>query len=60
MAVDSPLFPPNTNVVMACLITGVHDVNRNTTLTNDTFQLVKDWADSITAANLKGIIFHNN
>ena len=60
MAFDSPLFPPNTNVVMACLITGVHDVNRNTTLSNDTFQLVKDWAESITAAHLKGIIFHNN
>ncbi len=60
MAVETPLFPPNTNLVMACHITGVHDVNRNTTLANDTRQLVKDWAESITAANLKGIIFHNN
>jgi len=60
MAVESLRFQPNTNLVMACLISGVHDVNRNLTLTNDSYQLVKDWADSITAANVKGIIFHNN
>ena len=60
MAFDSLVFAPNTNLVMACLITGVHDVNRNMTLTNDTYELVKEWAESITAANLKGIIFHNN
>lgn len=60
MAVELPRFPPNTNLVMACLITGVHDVNRNTTLTNDTYDLVKDWAESVTEANLKGVIFHNN
>lgn len=60
MAFESPLFPPNTNVVMACYITGVHDVNRNTTLTNDSYDLVKDWVESITAANLQGVIFHNN
>lgn len=60
MAVESPRFQPNTNLVMACLITGVHDVNRNMTLTKDSYQLVQDWAESITAANVKGIIFHNN
>ena len=60
MAVAPPLFPPNTNLVMACYISGVYDVNRNTTLTDDTYQMVKDWAESITAANLRGIIFHNN
>ena len=60
MAFELPLFPPNTNLVMACLITGVHDVNRNMTLTNDKYELVKDWAESITSAKLKGIIFHNN
>lgn len=60
MGVDPLLFSPNDNLVMACHITGVHDVNRNTTLANDNYQLVKDWADSISAANLKGIIFHNN
>lgn len=60
MAFESPLFPPNTNLVMACHITGVHDVNRNITLTNDSCDFVKDWVESITAANLQGVIFHNN
>ena len=60
MAFESPLFPPNTNVVMACYITGVHDVNRNTTLANDSYDLVKDWVESIIAANLQGVVFHNN
>ena len=60
MAVKSLVFLPNTNLVMACHITGVYDVNRNTTLDNDSYELVKDWEQSITAANLQGIIFHNN
>jgi len=60
MAIESALFKPNTNLVMACHITGVYDVNRNTTLAEDSYELVKDWAESITAANLQGIIFHNN
>jgi hypothetical protein len=60
MAIDSIVFPPNTNLVMACLITGVHDVNRNTILANDSRQLLKDWAESIAEARLKGIVFHNN
>ena len=58
---DTPLqFPKGTNLVMACHITGIHDVNRNTTLPDDNYELVKDWADSVSAAKLKGIIFHNN
>jgi hypothetical protein len=60
MAIESALFTPNKNLVMACHITGVHDVNRNTTLAEDSYELVKDWAESITAANLQGVIFHNN
>ena len=60
MAIESALFKPNTNLVMACHITGVYDVNRNTTLAEDSYELVKDWAESITAANLQGVIFHNN
>jgi hypothetical protein len=60
MAIDSLVFPPNTNLVMACLITGVHDVNRNTILANDSRQLLKDWAESIGEARLKGVVFHNN
>jgi hypothetical protein len=60
MATDSLVFPPNTNLVMACLITGVHDVNRNLTLDNDERQLLVDWAESIAAGNVKGVVFHNN
>ncbi len=60
MAFVAPLFPPNTDLVMACHITGVHDVNRNTTLANDSYELIKDWAKSITTANLQAVIFHNN
>jgi len=60
MAVEYPVFLPNTNLVMACHISGVHDVNRNTTLADDSYELVRDWAQSIIAANLQGIIFHNN
>ncbi len=47
-------------IIMSCLLTGVHDVNRNTVLPNDDYGLVKDWADSIVALDLQGIIFHNN
>jgi hypothetical protein len=47
-------------LVMACHITGVYDVNRNTTLQDDDYSLVKDWADSVAAFKLQGIIFHNN
>lgn len=46
-------------VVMASLITGTYDVNRNEVLTSDDFELVKSWADSIQKAGLQGIIFHN-
>jgi hypothetical protein len=38
----------------------VHDVNRNVTLEDDNFELVRDWAESVAALNLQGIIFHNN
>ena len=45
---------------MACHLTGVYDVNRNNTLPDDDYGLVKDWADSLIALDLKGIVFHNN
>ena len=47
-------------LIMGCLFTGIHDVNRNTVLQNDDYSLVKEWAESIVALSLKGIIFHNN
>ena len=60
MAFDIRRFQPNTDVIMACHITGVHDVNRNTTLDNDKYELVRDWAESVAEKGLQGIIFHNN
>jgi hypothetical protein len=48
------------NVIMACHMTGIYDVNRNTVLPDDAYSLIKEWADSIIDLNLKGIVFHNN
>jgi hypothetical protein len=53
-------FKITNNLILASHITGIFDVNRNTVLANDDFSIVSAWADSITALNLQGIIFHNN
>lgn len=53
-------FKIQNNLIVASHITGIYDVNRNTTLANDDFSLVADWARSIEAIQLQGIIFHNN
>jgi len=53
-------FKIHQNLIVASHITGIYDVNRNTTLANDDFSLVADWAKSIEALQLHGIIFHNN
>jgi hypothetical protein len=45
---------------MGCHITGVYDVNRNTTLDNDNYELVRDWAESVATHKIQGIIFHNS
>jgi hypothetical protein len=47
-------------LVLSCHITGIYDVNRSTTLPDDSYELVQAWAESVTAAKLKGVIFHNN
>jgi hypothetical protein len=60
MAFDIQNFASNKGVILACHITGFHDVNRNTTLESDNYELVRAWAESVAAAGLKGIIFHNN
>lgn len=60
MALDIQKTPPNKGVILACHITGYHDVNRNTTLQNNDYELVRAWAESVAAAGLKGILFHNN
>lgn len=48
------------HLVLACHITGVYDVNRNMTLADDSYELVREWAESVAAAKLKGVIFHNS
>jgi hypothetical protein len=48
------------NLIVASHITGIYDVNRSTTLANDDFSLVAEWAKSITTLGLQGVIFHNN
>jgi hypothetical protein len=53
-------FPISKNVVMACHITGIYDVNRNSTLPDDDFSFVKDWTNSLRELQLQGILFHNN
>jgi hypothetical protein len=53
-------FSPDSNLLMACHITGVYDVNRNTTLEDNNYELVRNWAESVAASKLQGIIFHNN
>ena len=60
MAFEIRHMSPNTNVVMACHITGVYDVNRNTTLEHDNYELVRNWAESVAKQQIQGIIFHNN
>jgi hypothetical protein len=53
-------FSTNTNIIMACHITGVYDVNRSMTLDGDNYELVKNWAESVADSKIRGIIFHNN
>lgn len=48
------------NFVLSSHITGVFDVNRNRMLNDDDFSIISAWANSVSAQNLKGIIFHNN
>ena len=47
-------------LVLACHITGIYDVNRSTTLPGDSYELVQAWAESVASAKLQGVLFHNN
>jgi len=60
MAFEIPRFLPKSNLIMACHITGVYDVNRDRTLEDDSYELVRNWAESLAAKNIRGLIFHNN
>ncbi len=53
-------FLPGSPLVMACHITGVYDVNRNSILPDDDFTQVQAWATSLKAQKVNGIIFHNS
>jgi len=60
MDFESKPFSADTNIIMACHITGVYDVNRSMTLEADNYEFVKNWAESVADLKLRGIIFHNN
>lgn len=45
---------------MACQLTGIYDVNRSGILPDDDFTLVEEWAASLKAQSVNGILFHNN
>jgi hypothetical protein len=53
-------LPVHKNLILACHITGIYDVNRSNILPSDDFALVENWTKSIADLNLHGIIFHNN
>jgi hypothetical protein len=57
---ESKGITSDRNLIMACHISGVFDVNRNETLNDDNYELVREWAESIADQKLNGIIFHNN
>lgn len=59
MLFDFPHKNSSKNLVLASHITGVYDVNRSTTLTHDDYELVREWAESLTKAQVQGILFHN-
>jgi hypothetical protein len=48
------------NLILGCQISGIYDVNRNTTIADDDYGLIKEWADSIQNQGLQCILFHNN
>jgi hypothetical protein len=55
-----PILKIDKNLILACQISGIYDVNRNETLADDDYSLIKDWCESIINLDLQGIIFHNN
>ena len=53
------LFDEPSNLIFASILTGVYDVNRNEKLSEDDFETVNNWYDSVVQLKLKGVIFHN-
>ena len=56
---DSTLPDKPENIVCATLLTGRYDVNRNEQLSEDNFDLVRGWYNSVVRLKMRGIIFHN-
>ena len=54
------LLTGQKQLILACHITGVFDVNRQTSLPEDDYTIVEHWAASLSALKIHGIIFHNN
>ncbi len=52
-------FKTKKNYILASLLIGTYDVNRNELLPNDDFEIVRKWYNSIINLRLNGIIFHN-
>jgi hypothetical protein len=53
-------YKNSKNVILASLLTGVYDVNRNELLKKNDFGIIKKWYDSILKLQLKAIVFHNS
>ena len=53
------LFDEPSNFIFASILTGVYDVNRNEKLSENDFETVNNWYDSVVQLKLKGVIFHN-
>jgi hypothetical protein len=54
------MFAMPNNVVLACYITGVYDVNRNEVLKDDDFSKIEAWSTSLASLEICGIVFHNS
>lgn len=50
----------SSNYILASLLTGVYDINRNELLKQNEFSLVQKWYDSIMKLKMNAILFHNS
>ncbi len=57
---NAPALPIQSDVVLACLLTGKYDVNRNTTWQANDYNIMADWAEAVLKKGLQGIVFHNH
>lgn len=47
------------NLIFACLVSGVYDVNRNEIIENNDFTIIENWYNSVINNGLRGVVFHN-